>query len=81
VGGTIEASALQTEDRVDVPVAIVAPCVAVLALCSLLLVAVNSSLVGDGSYYLLRAIQSGRPFPVPGRMVANWVREGPVPTC
>ena len=51
---------------------------ATVSLASLLLVAVNSSLVGDGSYYLLRAIQTQQVFQLPGRQGINAVREAPL---
>ncbi len=66
------------EDPSGVPVRIVALCVTALVVCSVVLIATNASLVGDGSYYLLRAIQTRGPFPVPGRLVSNSVREGPL---
>jgi hypothetical protein len=43
-----------------------------------ILIAVNSSLYGDGSYYLLAAIRAGRPFNVPGRELSNAVRQSPL---
>ena len=53
-------------------------CAAAIVACSLLLIATNSSLVGDGSYYLLRAIQTGQPFQLSGRQGINFLREGPL---
>jgi len=67
-----------SSDREGVPGTVVAACVVAVALCSVLLVVTNSSLVGDGSYYLLRAIQTGGAFQLPGRQVINYVREGPL---
>jgi hypothetical protein len=52
--------------------------VATLVVCSVVLIATNASLVGDGSFYLLRAIETRGPFPVSGRLVSNSVREGPL---
>ncbi len=46
--------------------------------CSLVLLLTNSSLVGDGSYYVLQAIQTGKPFRLNGRQGINLVREGPL---
>jgi hypothetical protein len=49
-----------------------------MAACSTVLIATNSSLVGDGSYYLLRAVQTRGPFPLSGRTFSNAIREGPM---
>src|ERR1700722_3876506 len=45
---------------------------------AIILIAVNSSLYGDGSYYLLAAIKSGRSFNVPGRELSDAVRQSPL---
>jgi hypothetical protein len=74
----IEAETGNTSDHDEVPLGIVLVCIAAVTACALLLIATNSSLVGDGSYYLLRAIQTGQPFQVSGRLGANLVREGPL---
>ena len=63
-------------DGVGVGVAVV--CIASVIVTSLMLLATNSSLVGDGSYYLLHAIQTRGPMHVPGREGINLVREGPL---
>jgi len=54
-------------------------CIAAVFGCSLVLLVTSTSLVGDGSAYLLSAIQTGQPFPrLPGRQGINFVREGPL---
>ncbi len=53
-------------------------CSAAVVACSLVLLVTNSSLVGDGPYYLLRAIQNGGPIQVAGRQGINSVREAPL---
>jgi hypothetical protein len=73
---------LETEDRSDsdlVPPGIVLVCAAAVFGCSLVLLVTNSSLVADGSYYVLRAIQTGQPCAcAAGRQGINLVREGPL---
>ena len=66
------------DDRSGVPTGMVVLCVAALSICSLILIVTSASLVGDGSYYLLRAVQTRGPFPLPGRLVSNALREGPM---
>ncbi len=65
-------------DSDDVSLGIALVCIAAVVGCSLILTVTNSSLVGDGSYYLLRAIQTGQSFQLPGRQGINLVREGPL---
>ena len=62
----------------NVPPAIVLVSIAAVFGCSLVLLVTNSSLVGDGSYYVLTAIRTGQPFPLDGRQGINLVREGPL---
>ena len=76
--GNIQATTGDAVVRSDVSSPVVVVTVAAVALVSVLLVAVNGSLVGDGSLYLLKAVQLGQPFPLPGRQVLNAVREGPL---
>jgi hypothetical protein len=45
---------------------------------AIILIAVNTSLYGDGSYYLLATIKSGRPFNISGRELSDAVREIPL---
>jgi hypothetical protein len=61
-----------------VPGAVVVVCGAAVVACSLFLLVTNASLVGDGSSYLLRAVQTGQPFQLSGRQLTNLVREGPL---
>jgi hypothetical protein len=62
-----------------VPLGIVLVCITAVVGCSLVLLATNSSLVADGSYYVLSAIKSGQPCAcAPGRQGINFVREGPL---
>ena len=45
---------------------------------AIILIAVNSSLYADGSYFLLATVKSGRPFTVSGRELSNAVRQTPL---
>jgi len=65
-------------DSDDVSPAVVLVCIAAVVGCTLVLIVTNSSLVGDGSWYLLHAIQTGQPFEASGRQGINLVREGPL---
>ena len=65
-------------DSGDVPFGTVLVSVAAVFGSSLVLLLTNSSLVGDGSYYVLQAIQTGKPFRLNGRQGINLVREGPL---
>ena len=70
----------RTEHDSDrVPLAIVFVCLAAVFGGSLVLIVTNSSLVADGSYYVLKAIQTGQPSAcAAGRQGINFVREGPL---
>lgn len=74
----MEARVRRTSGTDDVSLRIALLCIAAVLACSLVLIATNSSLVADGSYYLLRAIQTRGPFPLAGRQGINLVREGPL---
>lgn len=68
---------IQTDSEY-VPSGIVVVSIAAVLGCALVLLLTNSSLVGDGSYYVLSAIKTGQPFPLDGRQGINLVREGPL---
>jgi hypothetical protein len=66
-------------DSENVSLGIVLVSIAAVFGCSLVMIVTNSSLVGDGSYYVLRAIQTGQPCAcAAGRQGINLVREGPL---
>ena len=72
---------LETKGRSDsdlVPSGVVLVCAAAVFGCSLVLLVTNSSIVADGSYYVLRAIHTGGPFQLAGRWDINLVREAPL---
>jgi hypothetical protein len=75
---TIETQSDRSPESDNVSPGIVLVCLAALVGGSLLLLAMNSSLVGDGSYYLLHAIQTRAPFPASGRQWINFIREVPL---
>jgi hypothetical protein len=64
------------ENRASLSLVLV--CVAAVLAVSGILLATNASLIGDGSYYLLRALETGQPFQLSGRQGINLVREGPL---
>lgn len=66
-------------DSSRVPLGIVLVCAMAVLGSSLVLFVTNSSLVADGSFYLLNAIQKGQPCAcAAGRQGINFVREGPL---
>jgi hypothetical protein len=75
-----EATVTETSTRIgdEVSLSLVVACVAAVVAVSGLLLAMNASLIGDGSYYLLRAIQTGQPLQLSGRQGINLLREGPL---
>jgi hypothetical protein len=73
---TIETQTGSLFESENVSPGIALVCIAAEVGGSLILIVTNSSLVRDGSYYLLHAIQTREPFPTPGRQGINLVREG-----
>ena len=74
---------LETKGRSDsdlVPSGVVLVCAAAVFGCSLVLLVTNSSIVADGSYYVLRAIHTGGQPCACARAAReiNLVREGPL---
>ena len=75
---TTETHIGKCSDSDNVSPGIVLLCIAAVFGCSLVLIVTNSSLVADGSHYLINAIQTGLPYPLKGRQGINLVREGPL---
>jgi hypothetical protein len=74
----LRATSASTGGDNQVSVTVLAVVIVALLATAIILIAMNSSLYGDGSYYLLATIKSGRPFNVSGRELSNAVRETPL---
>jgi len=75
---TLRATSASTDGDVQVSGTVLALVIIALLATAIILIAVNSSLYGDGAYYLLAAIKSGRPFNVSGRELIDAVRQTPL---